>query len=99
MTDERGSEAMRVGPVLEASDAGRAVAAAIRELNAGATVEDRGAYLRVSAPNHCVVTRGAIERAIGRPFELPLDLESLMPAFRGFLQIDAERIEWSRTRP
>jgi toluene monooxygenase system protein D len=84
-----------VGPVLEASESGRAVLAAIREQNREVEVEDRGAYLRVLVPDRCVVTRPAIERALGRPFRLPMDLEPLMPAFKGLLKISEESVEWS----
>jgi hypothetical protein len=83
-----------VGPVLEASDSGRAVVAAIRKLNTDVTVVDRGAYLRVLVPRRCVVTRQAIERALGHKFELPLDLEALMPSFKGRITMDDERAEW-----
>jgi toluene monooxygenase system ferredoxin subunit len=84
----------QVGPVLEASESGRAVLAAIRELNEQVEVVDRGAYLRVLVPGRCLVTRRAIEQALGRAFHLPTDLEALMPAFKGFLQMDDERVEW-----
>lgn len=83
-----------VGPVLEASDSGRAVVAAIRASNADVTVVDRGGYLRVLVPRRCVVTRRAIEQALGHEFVLPLDLEALMPAFKGRLAMDGEHAEW-----
>lgn len=83
-----------VGPVLEASSSGRAVVAAIRQLNADVTVLDRGGYLRVLVPRRCVVTRQAIEHALGHRFELPLDLEALMPAFKGRIDMNGERAEW-----
>lgn len=85
----------QVGPVLEASDAARAVVAAIRRLNGDAVVEDQGSYLRVLVPRRCVVTRGAIESALGRPFRFPADLEVLMPAFKGSLQFSEEEAVWS----
>jgi nitrite reductase/ring-hydroxylating ferredoxin subunit len=91
-------QARNVGPVLEASESGRAVLVAIRELNDHVEVVDRGAYLRVLVPGRCVVTRCAIEQALGRPFHLPTDLEALMPAFKGFLEMDDERIEWRSER-
>jgi toluene monooxygenase system protein D len=84
----------RVGPVLEASEAGRAVAAAILTSNADATLEDRGAYLRVSVPGRCVVTRREIETQLGRYFALPSDLELVMPAFQGLLRMDDDGVEW-----
>jgi hypothetical protein len=84
-----------VGPVLEDSEAARAVIAAIQGLNAGTIVEDQGAYLRVLVPRRCVVTRRAIETSLGRPFRLPADLEPLMPAFKGLLQMSEEEAVWS----
>jgi hypothetical protein len=84
-----------VGPVLTAGDPACAIVAAIRELNREVRVEDRGAYLRVLVPRRCLVTRSAIERAIGHAFRLPSDLEQLMPAFKGILRMDDERAEWS----
>jgi hypothetical protein len=88
MTDE-------VGPVLEASDVGRAIVAAIREANPGATVVDRGAYLRVLVPGRCVVHRDAIARVLGRPFALPGDLEMVMPSFKGRISIGDDEVVWS----
>lgn len=87
-----------VGPVLEANDAGRAVVAAIQRLNAGVRVQDRGAYLRVSVPGTCVVTRRAIEDELGRTLEWPSGLELVMPAFQGLLSLDEERAEWRLAR-
>lgn len=88
----------RVGPVLVDGDVSRAVIAAIRELNADVAVQDRGAYLRVEVPQRCVVTRAAIERAIGRPFQLPGDLERIMPSFKGELSIAHDTATWEAGR-
>jgi toluene monooxygenase system protein D len=92
---ERAETAGCVGPVLTAGDPARAIVAAIRELNREVRVEDRGAYLRVLVPRRCIVTRSAIEHAIGHAFRLPFDLEPLMPAFKGSLRMDDECAEWS----
>jgi toluene monooxygenase system protein D len=92
-------EGPRVGPVLEASELGLAVLAAIRRLNALVVVQDRGAYLRVSSPRRCVVTRRAIEHELGRPVRLPGDLELAMPSFQGRLRIDAEGAVWEAKQP
>ena len=92
-----GSDARRgvgVGPVLESSDFGRAVLTAILSLNSEVRVQDQGAYLRVLAAERCFVTRAAIEIALGRPVQLPGDLEQVMPSFKGRLQIDSERACW-----
>ena len=87
-----------VGPVLEASNAGRAVLSAIRAENPNVNVIDRGAYLRVLVPRRCTVSRAGIERELGREFRLPGDLESLMPSFKGMLVLDGDHIEWSFER-
>ena len=87
-----------VGPVLEADEVGDAIIAAIREANPGATVLDRGGYRRVLVPGRCVVARAAIERALGRPFRLPADLELVMPAFQGTMQISDDEVVWSWRR-
>lgn len=88
-----------VGPVLEASETGRTLARAILELNPGARLEDRGGYLRILAPRRCLLTRQAAEKVLGRPFRLPIDLEPLMPAFKGLIKVDAEGVEWSFETP
>lgn len=87
-------EVQLVGPILQASELGRAVLAAIQELNPGAQVLDRGAYFRVVAEPPCVLTRAAVERITGQLFELPGDLEQVMPSFQGFLSLSADRVEW-----
>ena len=87
-----------VGPVLEATDAGRAVVAAIVALNPDARIQDRGAYLRVSVPGRCVVTRSAIEAELGREVEWPGGLELVMPAFQGLLSLDEDGAEWRLER-
>jgi hypothetical protein len=87
-----------VGPVLQASELGRAVLAAIRKLNPGVQVLDRGAYYRVIAEATCVLTREAVEQITGQGFELPGDLEQVMPSFQGFLELSTDRVEWRAGR-
>ena len=83
-----------VGPVLIAGERANAIVSAIRELNPDVEVVDRGAYLRVTAPAPCVVTRAAIERVLGQSFELPGDLEQVMPSFKGALVLAAGEVRW-----
>ena len=54
-----------VGPVLQSGALTNAIVAAIRDLNSDVIVVDRGAYLRVLAPQTCL-TRVSIER-LGDP--------------------------------
>ncbi|HEU0199337.1 MAG TPA: MmoB/DmpM family protein [Burkholderiaceae bacterium] len=87
-----------VGPVLTAEPVGHAVAEVLLQENAGATLVDRGSYLRVTAPQRCVLSRRAVEARLGRPFHLPGDLERVMPAFKGHLQVSAEEASWQARR-
>jgi MmoB/DmpM family len=95
---KRRVKAELVGPVLQASELGRAVLEAIQQLNPSARVLDRGAYYRVNAESPCVLTRAAVERITGQGFALPGDLEQVMPSFQGFLALDADRVEWRAGR-
>jgi hypothetical protein len=83
-----------VGPVLSKGRRTEAVIAAIRELNEGAEIIDRGAYLRVSVPGTCTVTRQAIEKHAGEPFVFPSDLEMIMPSFQGRLSLTDDIATW-----
>jgi len=87
-----------VGPVLESGEVGSAVLAAIRAHNRDVVVTDRGAYLRVAVPRRCLLDRLTVERALGRPFRLPGDLELVMPAFAGYLRIERDRAVWEAQR-
>jgi toluene monooxygenase system protein D len=85
-----------VGPVLEADgDLVEAIVSAIRENHPDAVVIDRGGYLRVLVPKRCVVRRASVERALGRPFRLPGDLELVMPSFKGAIEITDDQVVWA----
>ena len=84
----------RVGPVLQAGPRGEAVISAIRAENEDVEVLDRGGYLRVLVPSVCRVTRRAIEEHVGGGFELPSDLERIMPSFQGRLHVDPTHAIW-----
>lgn len=92
---DRAGRADQVGPVLECGELADAIIDAIRELNPSMELEDRASYVRVLVPTRCVLDRSAVERRIGRPFRLPLDLEQVMPSFKGRLVIDAGQAVWA----
>src|ERR1700757_4393826 len=94
MTEEIAGIYDRVGPVLQAGTVANAIIAAIRDLNQDVIVVDRGAYVRVLVPRSCVVTRLAIERHLGRPFRFPGELETVMSAFKGSLQLTQNDAAW-----
>lgn len=84
----------RVGPVLQAGTVANAIIAAIKDLNQDVMVVDRGAYMRVLVPRRCIVTRAAIEKHLGRSFRFPGELESVMSAFKGSLQLNQDQAAW-----
>ena len=88
-----------VGPVLRMSEDIEAIIAAIEEDNPGTEIEviDRGAYVRVQAPQRMKVTRASIERQLGRPFEMR-QLEPMMSAFAGRINTTSDAILWSFKR-
>ena len=60
---------------------------------------DRGSYLRVLVPRRCVVSRVAIENALGEPFHLPSDLERIMPSFKGTFAMTEDLAAWTIGAP
>jgi len=83
-----------VGPVLTTGLCADAIVAAIQAENAGVSIQCQAGYLRVLVPGRCRVTAAAIERALGRPFLLPRDLESVMPSFKGRMRVDQVSAIW-----
>jgi MmoB/DmpM family len=88
----------RVGPVLQSGNVANAIVAAIKDLNQDVLVVDRGAYLRVLVPRCCIVNRAAIEKHLGRPFRFPGELETVMSAFKGSLQLNQDDAAWRFAR-
>jgi toluene monooxygenase system protein D len=84
----------RVGPVLQSGAIATAIIAAIKDLNHDVMVVDRGAYVRVLVPRCCVVTRSAIEKHLGRSFRFPGELETVMSAFKGSLELNQNDAAW-----
>jgi hypothetical protein len=93
MTEE-GAVYDRVGPVLQSGTVANAIIAAIKDLNQDVLIVDRGAYVRVLVPQSCVVTRSAIEKHLGRSFRFPGELETVMSAFKGSLQLNQDDAVW-----
>ena len=98
MTGEADAVYDRVGPVLQAGPVTDAIVAAIKDLNQDVMVVDRGAYIRVLVPQCCVVTRFAIEKHLGRPFRFPGELETVMSAFKGSLELNQDDAAWRFAR-
>ena len=92
--DEQVSIYDHVGPVLQTGILGKAIVSAIQDLNSDVLVLDRGAYLRVLVRQRCVVTRNAIEKHLGRSVRFPGELETVMAAFKGGLQLSEDEAIW-----
>src|SRR4030088_350700 len=98
MPEETTNTYDHVGPVLQAGALTNAIVAAIRDLNSEVIVVDRGAYLRVLAPRTCTVTRVSIEKHLGRSMRFPGELETVMSAFKGSLQLNQDDAAWRFAR-
>ncbi len=89
-TDNVGDAIMnnRVGPIMRAGDVALAAVEAAEMDNPGKeiTVEDRKAYLRISAEGELVLTRESMQECLGRPFQMQ-EIEINLSSFAG--QIDA----------
>ncbi|NUQ34199.1 MAG: MmoB/DmpM family protein [Planctomycetaceae bacterium] len=84
-----------VGPVLIPGETAQAIILAVRELNRDVGVVDRGGYVRVNVPGRCVLTAESVRHWLNGPFDLPGDLERVMPSFRGRMTLDGETVCWS----
>jgi toluene monooxygenase system protein D len=90
----------RVGPILQSAPLAAAIVSAIEQDNKDVVVRDEGAYIRVEAPRICRLQRATLEAAAGEAISFPGDLEVLMPAFAGSLQLTEDSaIWWFGTEP
>jgi hypothetical protein len=83
-----------VGPVLIRGPVADALVRAIRQANRDVQVIDRGAYLRVLVPGSCRLSRADAEAQLGQSFNLPGDLEEVMPSFKGRLFLSEYEAIW-----
>jgi toluene monooxygenase system protein D len=90
---------MHVGPVIQAGEIADAVAAAVREDNAGKTVNvvDRGSYVRIEVDGECIIRRETLEAELGRPFRMS-ELEVNMPSFVGQIETASDHIRFYKGR-
>lgn len=84
-----------VGPVIRAGDFADVVARSIEDDNPGSVVRivDRGDYVRIQTSRVCRLTRKALERHLGHPYELRM-LETEMPSFGGRLRTSEDEFIW-----
>lgn len=86
-----------VGPVIRGTDAdlADAVAEAMAADNPDVAIEvdDRGGYIRISAPQRVRLTRASLSEAIGHDFALA-QLEPSLAAFAGRMAGTDDEIVW-----
>ena len=85
-----------VGPILRMSDEVDVIVAAIRDDNPDAAIEviDRGAYVRVQAPNYLRITRETLAHRLGRDdFEMR-ELEGMLASFAGRIRTSTDDVVW-----
>ncbi|HYH52215.1 MAG TPA: MmoB/DmpM family protein [Acidimicrobiia bacterium] len=93
------AETMHVGPIIQAGEIAEAVAAAVREDNAGKQVNviDRGSYVRIEVDGECIIRRETLENELGRPFRMS-ELEVNMPSFVGQIETASDHIRFFKGR-
>ncbi len=93
------AETATVGPIIQAGEIAEAVAAAVREDNAGKQVNvvDRGSYVRIEVDGECIIRRETLESELGRPFRMA-DLEVNMPSFVGQIETASDHIRFFKGR-
>jgi toluene monooxygenase system protein D len=86
-----------VGPLIRGLDAdlADAVITAVEADNPGAdvVVEDQGGYIRINIADRCRLTRGSLEDALGREFQLS-QLEPALSGFAGRMRLTDDEIVW-----
>ncbi|WP_067970862.1 MmoB/DmpM family protein [Mycolicibacter icosiumassiliensis] len=100
-TDEQGRVEKRVGPILRGIDrelCGAVIdAIEIDNPDTDLQVDDQGAYIRISAPWYCRLTRESLEDALGRPFRLS-DIEPNLASFAGRIDFGDDEVVWQLDR-
>ena len=76
-----------VGPVLRSGEMADAVIQAMQEDNPNKefVIQDHLAYVRIETEGECILRRETLERALGRPFQMP-ELEVNLTSFSGRIE-------------
>lgn len=92
-----GAHVKMVGPVIRGVDSelADAVAEAMEIDNPDVEVvfEDRGGYIRISAPQRCRLTRASLSEILGHDFPLA-QLEPSLSSFAGRMSQTEDEIVW-----
>lgn len=85
----------RVGPILRQGALAKAVAEAAEADNPDKTitVDDKLAYIRISADGELTLRRETIEEMLGRPFRMS-ELEIELSSFAGRIETTADQVRF-----
>tara|TARA_R110002074_G_scaffold402194_1_gene604396 strand:- start:4647 stop:4961 length:315 start_codon:yes stop_codon:yes gene_type:complete len=85
----------KVGPILNGGDVAQAAIEAAEWDNPDKeiTVDDKGAYVRISAEGELVLTRASMEEALGRAFEMR-EIEIHLGSMAGQIEVTPEQIRF-----
>jgi len=85
----------KVGPVLNGGDVAQAAIEAAEWDNPGKeiTVDDKGAYVRISAEQELILTRQSMEEALGRDFQMR-EIEIHLGSMAGQIEVTPEQIRF-----
>ena len=98
MSDSKAESALHnnnVGPVMRAGDVAQAVVEAAEMDNPGKEihVDDKLAYLRISAEDELILTQESIAECLGRAFEMH-ELEINLSSFAGQIESSSHQIRF-----
>lgn len=85
----------KVGPVLNGGDVAQAAIEVAEWDNPGKeiTVDDKGAYVRISAEQELILTRQSMEEALGRDFQMR-EIEIHLGSMAGQIEVTPEQIRF-----
>ena len=85
----------KVGPVLNGGDVAQAAIEVAEWDNPGKeiTVDDKGAYVRISAEQELILTRESMEEALGRDFQMR-EIEIHLGSMAGQIEVTPEQIRF-----
>jgi toluene monooxygenase system protein D len=85
----------RVGPIMRAGEVAMAVveAAEMDNPDKEIVVEDKVAYLRISAEQELLLTRESLEECLGRSFQMQ-EIEINLSSFAGQIEADSDHMRF-----
>ena len=85
----------KVGPIFNGGDVAQAAVEAVEWDNPDKeiTIDDKGAYVRISADHELILTRASMEEALGRKFEMR-EIEIRLGSMAGQIEVTPEQIRF-----